>query len=229
MRTGEPEGWRLVLHESAETNDVEATFRVQGVLAKLDMKPVVKEFADDKWQSWTPMTFEGHRSFAASNRMLTPIWQCRNAESMPLPPAFDPRGVLSDLVDKGEGKFLPDNEIKLYENIGGRYKKVAPTRFRLGDIVESQISFVAIPSKDKKQHKMKIVLRALAIEDTTPTQAAAQKRMVALEKKRKRTPCDLGEGSGKRSTLVRLTGYGEDEEDHVKTTRSRLDDMRIDQ
>ena len=46
-----------------------------------------------------------------------------------------------------------------------------PTKFRLGDIVEAQLSFAAVPIKDGKQ-KLLMVLRALTLLDSTPTKAS---------------------------------------------------------
>lgn len=45
-----------------------------------------------------------------------------------------------------------------------RYKEMDPTRFKIGDIVEAQISFVGVPLKGGKA-KMMTVLRALTLLD----------------------------------------------------------------
>ena len=47
----------------------------------------------------------------------------------------------------------------------GRMTEVEPTKFRKGDIVEAQLSFIAVPARDK--YRMKTVLRSLAIIDST--------------------------------------------------------------
>jgi len=46
---------------------------------------------------------------------------------------------------------------------------VNPQIFRVGDIVEAQVSFIAVPLTDNK-HKMIIVLRSIALLDTTFSQ-----------------------------------------------------------
>ena len=46
---------------------------------------------------------------------------------------------------------------------------VNPQIFRIGDIVEAQVSFIAVPLKDKK-HKMIIVLCSIALLDATFSQ-----------------------------------------------------------
>jgi hypothetical protein len=45
-----------------------------------------------------------------------------------------------------------------------RYAEMDPTRFKIGDIVEAQVSFVGIPLKGGKA-KMLVVLRALTLLD----------------------------------------------------------------
>ncbi|KAF8801725.1 hypothetical protein BYT27DRAFT_7114467, partial [Phlegmacium glaucopus] len=42
---------------------------------------------------------------------------------------------------------------------------VNPQIFRIGDIVEAQVSFIVVPLKDNK-HKMIVVLRSIALLDT---------------------------------------------------------------
>jgi len=46
---------------------------------------------------------------------------------------------------------------------------VNPQIFRVGDIVEAQVSFIAVPLKDKK-YKMIVVLRSIALLNGTFSQ-----------------------------------------------------------
>lgn len=46
---------------------------------------------------------------------------------------------------------------------------VNPQIFRVGDIVEAQVSFIAVPLKDNK-YKMIVVLRSIALLDATFSQ-----------------------------------------------------------
>ena len=48
---------------------------------------------------------------------------------------------------------------------------VNPQIFRVGDIVEAQVSFIAVPLKDKK-HKMIIVMRSIALLDPSFSQVS---------------------------------------------------------
>lgn len=47
------------------------------------------------------------------------------------------------------------------------YKTIDPVKFRLGDIVEAQVSFTTIPLYNK-QFKMLIILQAITLLDQTP-------------------------------------------------------------
>jgi hypothetical protein len=51
--------------------------------------------------------------------------------------------------------------------------KVNPQAFRIGDIVEAQVSFVVVPLKSEGT-KMLIVLRSVALLDSAFTQVTAQ-------------------------------------------------------
>lgn len=44
-----------------------------------------------------------------------------------------------------------------------------PHSFRLGDLVEIQVSFIAVPLKDDK-HKMIVILRSIALLNTVYSQ-----------------------------------------------------------
>ena len=50
-----------------------------------------------------------------------------------------------------------------------RVEAVNPQIFRIGDIVEAQVSFIVVPLKDNK-HKMIVVLRSIALLDPYFTQ-----------------------------------------------------------
>lgn len=50
--------------------------------------------------------------------------------------------------------------------------QAAPSYFRIGDIVEAQISFKAVPLKGGKR-KMLMVMRSLAIMDRTHSKVSA--------------------------------------------------------
>jgi len=47
-------------------------------------------------------------------------------------------------------------------------QEVSPTRYRIGDIVEVQVSFAVFPMKEAK-YKMALILRAIALLDHAET------------------------------------------------------------
>ena len=114
-------------------------------------------------------------------------------EPIPISPLVDPHGILENLK---KDAFLHGEENQVYyyrvnENTSRgikRYEKhvwdleitmlikksvetVNPQIFRVGDIVEAQVSFIAVPLKDNK-HKMIVVLRSIALLDATFSQAS---------------------------------------------------------
>jgi len=48
-----------------------------------------------------------------------------------------------------------------------RYDSINPIKFRPGDIIEAQVSFVCVSLRNAR-YKMLVVLRALTILDTSP-------------------------------------------------------------
>jgi hypothetical protein len=52
-----------------------------------------------------------------------------------------------------------------------RFQAVGPHTFRIGDIVEMQVSFVAVPLKEQK-YKMMVVLRSIALLDKAYSQVS---------------------------------------------------------
>jgi hypothetical protein len=51
------------------------------------------------------------------------------------------------------------------------YEAINPIKFRSGDIVEAQLSFVCVSLKNAK-FKMLVVLRALTLMDTSPVRVS---------------------------------------------------------
>jgi hypothetical protein len=89
----------------------------------------------------------------------------------------------------------------------------APHVFRIGDIVEIQVSFMIIPLKDNK-HKMIVVLRSIALLDPhfsqVRTQICVEEQLLTVFiyqealKYRMRAPEQI-----QPATLKRRVGYGE--------------------
>jgi hypothetical protein len=130
--------------------------------------------------------------FEASNRYFTSKRDAPDMVPVPIPPSIDPHGILENLK-KGGFIYGEENEVYYYrahETTSSGTKRyeiyipkdtalmkepksvetVNPQIFRVGDIVEAQVSFIVVPLKDKK-YKMIVVLRSIALLDATFSQA----------------------------------------------------------
>jgi hypothetical protein len=56
----------------------------------------------------------------------------------------------------------------IYIDLSDRFVTANPASFRVGDVVEAQISFVLVPIRDNK-FTLKLVLRALSLLDSNQT------------------------------------------------------------
>lgn len=103
-------------------------------------------------------------------------------------------------------------------------------KFRAGDIVEAQISFVCVPLKNAK-YKMLVVLRALTILDTSPLRVSHDELLKVVHTlnqikqeasiRRNRTKNQIVA----QVSLKRKVGYSEEE---VAEARDRISKMRLD-
>lgn len=128
-----------------------------------------------------------------SNRYLTPAKEAGGTDETPFHKGVDPKGILQSMAN-GDGSIsymhTEDNQVR-YFNMhrdtegnrklvyqikdqdnsshtfwGGRFVSCEPQMFRIGDIVQVQISFVVIPIKGGRR-KMLTVLRSIALLDGT--------------------------------------------------------------
>jgi hypothetical protein len=98
-----------------------------------------------------------------------------------------------------------------------------------GDVVEAQVSFVAIPLKQQK-YKLLVVLRAITLLDCSPLRVSRCSAKVgnANRKQNASIARRMSRGAEPRrasQSLKRKIGYEEDEEDD---TREKLSKMRLD-
>lgn len=75
---------------------------------------MAREVDQDLWMPWAAGTFEGNRTIAMSNRMLTPSGQCPDASTTRIPAYYDRLGTLESLTIKGGYRYLPENDVKLF-------------------------------------------------------------------------------------------------------------------
>lgn len=131
---------------------------------------------------WSPDVFNEHPAIAISNRLFTNRHDQGTEPDLLFSPKVDSRGILERC--KGQTLVhLPENRVDFYQLTSGtsdpqcvfcfhstssklrmtcfRYKQIDPVKFRNGDIVEAQLSFNCIKTKD--QHRLLVVLRALTL------------------------------------------------------------------
>jgi hypothetical protein len=127
-----------------------------------------------------------------SNRYFTPSRDAPGVGSMPFHIGVNPQGILADMMTKSavySFVHAEDNQVKYYKSckeldrgrryvgctfchsfvkiIGitsPRFEECEPQTFRLGNIVEVQLSFVGVPLKEKRC-KLLLVLCSIALLD----------------------------------------------------------------
>ncbi|KAF8802342.1 hypothetical protein BYT27DRAFT_7112844, partial [Phlegmacium glaucopus] len=119
---------------------------------------------DASLESWalTTSTVQGS-IFEASNRYLTLKRDTPDMQPVSISPLVDPHSILKRLTKEG---FWYEEENNMH------YYQVHKSIFRIGDIVEAQVLFIAVPLKDNK-HKMLVILRSIALLDTQFSQVRA--------------------------------------------------------
>jgi hypothetical protein len=147
-----------------------------------------RSFAEGTMEALSPDTFLSYPRLNIANRYFTSRRDDPYSVAIPFGSAIDPKGILADLAN--ESWFhAPDNDVVYYHFIPdgpqqkwvinymsvlitkhqNKYHPLEPIRFRIGDIVEAQMSCVVIPLKGGK-FKMINQLRSLALLDGTHTQ-----------------------------------------------------------
>ncbi|KLO05203.1 hypothetical protein SCHPADRAFT_896452, partial [Schizopora paradoxa] len=145
------------------------------------------------------------------------------AEGLTLPAEFG----------KHEEKLVEeDNQVDLLEHIQkdniSRYAKIAYTAFRVGDVVEVTFSVIAVPCT-AGMRCMKLVLRALCLENTEFTTDMTVKKATRVSdgKKRKR---EVKEDVNKVNfTRARCYVDVYDVEEEVETTDKQMSEMDLEE
>ncbi|KII92316.1 hypothetical protein PLICRDRAFT_50712 [Plicaturopsis crispa FD-325 SS-3] len=171
-----------------------------------------RQFKEGELEAWYPSTFKGHPTMEIANRYFTPCGHGgATLDIIPFPYTEDPQGTLQSLTGSAL-KHTAENSVSYYERVPTSNKMVeaAPYYFRVGDIVEAQISFKVVPLKGGKR-KMLMVMRALAImdrkhsKDASALRARSSIRPPILTMKRKIGYFDVDEEVGKtRAEIERM-------------------------
>ncbi|KAM6491408.1 hypothetical protein JOM56_013182 [Amanita muscaria] len=169
-------------------------------------------------ETWNSQQFEGHPSLIASNRYFTNRHDQSHHPHVPLGANVDPDGVLQQAMGD-EFVHLHENQVEYFEavKIGGvinKHKKINPIKFRIGDIVEAQISFVTYQLRGNK-YKLIVVLRAITLLDS-------QNVMDAIIARSRQQVLDSA-----TSVLVvkRKVGYSDDDMDEEGQSSAKVQRM----
>ena len=137
-----------------------------------------REFREDQLETYQSSTHHNYPSIEASNRYFSTRKDIPSNDFLHLPTTIDPRGYLKELQYQ-DLIYTADNVVEYYEAKGtssvqlcqsstwliqcidDRMVAFDPAKFRLGDIVEAQLSFMAIPVRNK--YRMRVILRSIAL------------------------------------------------------------------
>ncbi|KAJ3493814.1 hypothetical protein NLJ89_g10931 [Agrocybe chaxingu] len=160
---------------------------------------------------------EDHSCVETSNRYFTPKKDVTSCTSIQFSPDVDPHGYLAEAA--GPNLFHgEDNEVYYYERTidrSGKDYKFIPTRpgkFQVGDIVEVQTSFIAVPLRDNK-FKTSMILRSITLLEGRHTQDAAAAKVSQL----------LMHPRSQVKVFRRRVGYGDEEMAIARAKMTRMD------
>ncbi|KAF8870508.1 hypothetical protein BD779DRAFT_1455315 [Infundibulicybe gibba] len=139
-----------------------------------------RQFQEGALAVWETPSHQSYPTLPMSNRYLTPRRDAPHMEHIPFEAEVDPHGYLESMIKDGyiHGE---ENNVEYYTQSTKEGKKIfvesGPQTFRVGDIVEVQVSFVVVPLKQQR-YKMMGVLHAIALLDTSfsQVQEATRKR-----------------------------------------------------
>jgi hypothetical protein len=175
-----------------------------------------RSFAEGKIENWNTSTYSEYHALDLSNRYLTPKKDAPSMAHIPFQKSVDPHGYLEGLVgtdyvhgEENEVEYYSlriDSEGKRYviktpynastHRIENSYNRATPQMFRLGDIVEAQMSFIAIPLRGQT-FKMITVLHSIALIDSTFTQVSQSNAICFNSTNKTRTTGSYQEAPGR--------------------------------
>jgi len=161
-------------------------------------------------------TFAEYPAIDVANRYFTPTVSASPEDICPLTDEVDPLGTLAKAAGTA---YVHTEDNKVYyskktscKNGDAIFQPTGPQTFQVGDIVEVQVSFIAVPIRDNKW-KISTILRSISLFDTRYTQEAFVKShtLHAITERPK-------------TTLKRKVGYLNEQ---VSSTRAKMAEMNI--
>ncbi|KZT23616.1 hypothetical protein NEOLEDRAFT_1069191, partial [Neolentinus lepideus HHB14362 ss-1] len=167
-------------------------------------------FKEGSVTEWQPSDFDGHQALDISNRYFMTRKHNSTDLDVPFAATVDPHGFLEKLTDN-QWTHTDDNKVTYHQMIQERdqfkYITADPAIFRLGDIVEAEISiFVLSQGQGPNQHRVTLVLRSLTLLD------AKYSDPITVTKVKRRTGHEDQEVQDTRRELskMRLEGDAQD-------------------
>ncbi|KAF8234627.1 hypothetical protein L208DRAFT_1260947 [Tricholoma matsutake] len=132
-----------------------------------------REFEDGTLATWSLNELDDNRGpdLITSNCYFTPVVDAGGAKNTPFKSGVDPHGVLAHMMGSGSGttSFVHTEESQVqyyssYVKLQGKqeFEECGPQHFCIGDLVEIQVSFMAVPLKkdwtNQDRRKMVMVL-----------------------------------------------------------------------
>ncbi|TDL13206.1 hypothetical protein BD410DRAFT_735625, partial [Rickenella mellea] len=122
-----------------------------------------------EYEPYTTMEADGHPSISLSNRYFTKAHLAQHAIPIAFPANVDPKGHLKRAGGSAY-VHLADNVVEYHgkertvvnNELVDDFQPIGPAGFRIGQIVEAQVTFAMIPTSATKR-KLLVTLRSLAI------------------------------------------------------------------
>ncbi|PBK90603.1 hypothetical protein ARMGADRAFT_934064, partial [Armillaria gallica] len=106
-----------------------------------------QQFANGAWERWMPNNTEDYISLDINNRYFETM-KAHPQEQAEFEPGIDPRGILAAACAKRNLVHTEDNKVRFYMSKltkqTYRFVMVEPQIFHVNDIVEIQLSIVAV-------------------------------------------------------------------------------------
>ncbi|KAK0465777.1 hypothetical protein IW261DRAFT_1574768 [Armillaria novae-zelandiae] len=168
-----------------------------------------REFKNGMLDKWTPSTYRGFPAFTVSNRYFQTAKEGGQYEAITFDKDVDPVGILQRLA-KTDVAHTEANVVQYFKaNVDDEGKR-RPQLFRIGDIVEVQCSIIIFKARGAR-HRMKLVLRAIAMLDCNMT----------LDAKRMSSKHSAPEETGPKRLKRKIGFTDEDSCDDVVTKQAK--------
>ncbi|KAH7907847.1 hypothetical protein BJ138DRAFT_1116335 [Hygrophoropsis aurantiaca] len=128
-------------------------------------------------EKWKPSDYAGFTAINLQNRYFTPKRFANGLPSIPFDDMNDSNRYLRS-CNNPDFVHTEENNVEFYASAKAGAEKIAPSAFRVGDIVEACVSAVMAPI-NAEQCRMIVVLRSLALLESRHTMSSNTSREIA--------------------------------------------------